>query len=105
MSIFVDGNLEAVAGIFFHIYRLTPQVVLSAFAALAHGNEDDNRILAYLMPQLFATDPLVANSIVMTFFRNSSVGRLGTSIALGGVWAHPVWCVFSVIVTIALLQS
>lgn len=65
MSIFVDGNLEAAAGIFFHIYRLTPQVALSAFAALAHGNEDDNRVLAYLMRQLFATDPLVANSIVL----------------------------------------
>jgi hypothetical protein len=85
MSIFVDRNLKATAGIFFHIYHLTLQVVLSVLTTLAHSNEDDNHVLAHLMPQLFTTDPLIVNLIVLTFLCNSSMGGLGAGITLEGM--------------------
>lgn len=63
MSILVDGDLEAAAGIFLHIHRLTPQVTLSILIELAHSNEDNKSVLDHLMRQLSVTDPGVTNSI------------------------------------------
>jgi hypothetical protein len=60
MSLFVNGNPRDRGRNIFSDLSLTPQVAVSVSSAPVHGNMDDKRVLARLLCQLFATDPLVA---------------------------------------------
>ena len=87
-----DPNIAATGSIFAKFQSVNPETAASVLALLASGEKEDQKIMTHLISKLYETDPLAANSLVLTLFSgkgyHTAVSDASTSVpsATDSIW-------------------